>query len=83
MYFFYILYSTTLDKFYVGHTQDLEDRLKKHNTHHKGFTGKANDWTVQYQEEFPTKTEAYAREREVKAWKSRRRIEELIKEAGA
>ncbi len=74
MYFFYILYSTSIDKYYVGHTSDLVERLKKHNTNHKGFTGNMNDWKVVYSEQYSTKIEAFAREREVKAWKSRQRI---------
>ncbi|QCK13852.1 GIY-YIG nuclease family protein [Mangrovivirga cuniculi] len=74
----YILYSAKLDKYYVGHTGDkLEERLRRHNTNHKGFTGKTNDWQIVYQEKYPTKVEAYAREREIKNWKSRKKIEAL------
>ena len=39
--YFYILFSAPADKFYVGHTNEsLDERLRKHNTGHKGFTGK-------------------------------------------
>ncbi len=76
---FYILYSATLNKYYVGHTaDDLVERIRKHNSNHKGFTGGIGDWTLVYQEQFLTKSEAYARERKVKAWKSRKEIEKLI-----
>lgn len=79
--YLYILYSKTLDKYYIGHTADaLEERLRKHNSNHDGFTGKAHDWEVVYSEIFPSKEQAYAREREVKRWKSKKRIELLIKE---
>ena len=77
--FFYILHSISIGKYYIGHTFDLTDRLSKHNTHHKGFTGKVNDWELVYSEKYPTKIEAYARERQVKKWKNRNRIEQLIK----
>ncbi|GAB3235918.1 GIY-YIG nuclease family protein [Algoriphagus aestuariicola] len=77
--FFYILYSSSADRFYVGHTcEKLEERLRKHNSNHKGFTGKKNDWNLVYSEEFGSKSDAYKREREVKSWKSKKRIEELI-----
>ena len=66
MYYFYIIYSTLLDKYYLGYTSDLNERLKKHNTHHKGFTGKANDWKVVYSENFNNKNDAYKREQQVK-----------------
>jgi len=77
-YCFYILRSKTLDKFYIGHTSSLEERLRKHNSNHKGFTGKVNDWRIVYSEEYATKEEAYSRERLVKKWKSKVRIQELI-----
>ncbi|WP_343854273.1 GIY-YIG nuclease family protein [Algoriphagus jejuensis] len=77
--FFYILYSPSAGRFYVGHTcEKLEERLRKHNSNHKGFTGKKNDWNVVYFEEFGSKSDAYKRERQVKSWKSKKRIEELI-----
>ena len=77
-YYFYILYSALLDNYYVGHTSDLEVRIRKHNTHHKGYTGKVNDWKLVYSEQYADKKSAYARERQVKSWKSRTMIEKLI-----
>ena len=77
-YHFYILYSSKLDKYYVGHTVNLKERLKKHNTNHSGYTGKANDWEVVFLQAFHSKEGAYKRELEVKKWKSRKRIERLI-----
>ncbi len=45
----YILYSKILDKYYVGYTGDvLAERLRKHNSFHKGFTGTKNDWDIVY-----------------------------------
>ncbi|WP_333908729.1 hypothetical protein [Marinigracilibium pacificum] len=35
------------------------------------------DWELVYHEEFETKTDAYALEREIKGWKSRKKIEAL------
>ena len=76
---FYILYSATLNKYYVGHTaDDLTERIRKHNSNHKGFTGGIGDWILMYQEQFLIKNDALARERQVKAWKSRKEIEKLI-----
>ncbi|WP_221262187.1 GIY-YIG nuclease family protein [Mucilaginibacter sp. AK015] len=42
----YILYSILLDTYYVGSTSNLDERVKKHNTNHKGFTGKTSDWVI-------------------------------------
>lgn len=82
MNFFYILYSNTLNQYYIGHTSEgLDERLRKHLSNHSGFTGKAKDWIVIYFEEFETKSLAYKRELEVKKWKSRLRVEKLINES--
>lgn len=78
-YYFYIIFSEELDKFYYGHTNEFDNRVRKHNTNHKGFTGKANDWALVYYEIFETKSEAYARERQVKGWKNTERIKQLIR----
>ena len=40
------------------------ERLNKHNTNHKGYAGKTNDWEVIYFEKFTSKSEAYESERE-------------------
>ncbi|MFP5040899.1 GIY-YIG nuclease family protein [Parasediminibacterium sp. JCM 36343] len=75
----YILYSISADKYYVGFTgDDLAERLRKHNTNHKGFTGKHKDWVIVYKEAFGTKEEAFAKEQQIKGWKSRKMIEKLI-----
>jgi len=77
--FFYIIQSESTQKFYIGHTtESLTERLRKHNSSHKGFTGRFRDWSIVYFEGFPTKELAYAREREVKSWKSKDRIIKLI-----
>jgi putative endonuclease len=75
----YILYSPTLDKYYVGHTGDLiSERLRKHNTDHKGFTGGIGDWVLVHTELYETKELAYERERQIKGWKSKKMIKSLI-----
>jgi len=79
----YILYSIFLDKYYVGYTGDLlEERLRKHNSNHKGFTGNVGDWKIVYSQKFETKAQALHREKQIKSWKSRKMIESLISSAG-
>ena len=58
MYYLYILFSDSRDKYYVGHTNDISCRLKKHNTNHDGFTGKTGHWEIAYNEIFNTKEQA-------------------------
>ncbi|WP_347216342.1 GIY-YIG nuclease family protein [Chryseobacterium sp.] len=75
----YILYSESLDKYYIGHScEDIQERLRKHLSNHTGFTAKAKDWIIVHKESFCSKIEAYKREREIKAWKSKSKITKLI-----
>lgn len=78
MFHVYILFSAKRNRYYIGFTGNLEDRIKGHNTNHKGFTGHTGDWTIVYQEVFNKKDEAATRERTIKNWKSRKLIEKLI-----
>jgi len=81
MYYFYIIFSESKNKFYYGVSASLEERLRKHNSNHKGFTGNINDWIIVYSEEFETKGLALEREKQIKNWKSRKRVEAMIKKA--
>ncbi|HQQ96184.1 MAG TPA: GIY-YIG nuclease family protein, partial [Cyclobacteriaceae bacterium] len=75
----YILHSAAAGKYYIGHTTEpIEERLRKHNSDHDGFTGKYSDWRVVFTEKLTSKALAYAREREIKRRKSRKMIEALI-----
>jgi putative endonuclease len=75
----YILFSESLNKYYIGHTQmTVEQRLSKHLTDHSGFSAQAKDWQIVWTRIFDEKSEAYAMERKIKNWKSRKLIEKLI-----
>ena len=74
----YILFSEIKNRFYIGFTSNLEERLVRHNQKSKGFTGNVNDWKVVYIENYQTKELAHKRELQIKSWKSRIKIQELI-----
>jgi putative endonuclease len=78
-FYIYILFSSSLNRYYIGSTNDVEERLKKHLSSNKGFTSKAKDWEVKYTESFETRSEALQREMQIKKWKSRIMIEKLFK----
>ena len=76
--FVYILYSVSLDLYYIGSSANPQERLKKHLANHGGFTSKAKDWMICYSVSFLDKTEALKRERQLKSWKNREKIKQLI-----
>jgi putative endonuclease len=81
-YHVYILFSTTINQYYIGHSHDLHDRLLRHNNSGSRATKKANDWAIVYTETFDTKAAAFQREMEIKKKKSKKYIEALISSAG-
>jgi putative endonuclease len=62
-YYVYIIYSESVDRYYIGSSSDLEDRLRRHNSAHRGFTGIAQDWIIVYREAFASNSEALKREK--------------------
>ena len=47
MFYVYILYSERFDKFYIGHTDNLENRVWSHNnTDRNTFTSKYRPWEI-------------------------------------
>ncbi len=75
MYFVYIIYSSSIDKFYIGQTFDVNKRLGEH-IEHKNLG--ASDWILKYTEHYETRAEAMKRELEIKKKKRRSYLEWLI-----
>ncbi len=74
----YILQSEATQKFYIGSTGNLEDRLKRHNSGRSKYTKSGKPWRLVYCEEFESRSDAVVLENKIKSWKSRIKIEELI-----
>ena len=78
MFVVYILFSSKVDQYYVGHTQNMEDRLSRHNSGRSLSTKKGKPWNLVYTETFETRSEAMLREKAIKKMKSRTYLEQLI-----
>ena len=78
MYFMYILYSLSRDRYYIGATQDTALRLTQHNSGRTKSTSSGKPWVLVHTESFDTRSEALKRETEIKNKKSRRYIEFLL-----
>ena len=78
MWWLYIIQSKSSGRFYVGHTNDLERRVAEHNEGQTKSTRGRGPWLLVLSEPFDTKEAAFARERQIKSWKSHRSIAELI-----
>ena len=72
MYYVYILYSTSSDKYYVGQIDNLELRLKFHNElSEKSYTSKHRPWDLKRSIELKNRSEAVRIERMIKKRKSK------------
>ena len=78
----YIIYSKSIDQYYIGHTENLADRLFRHRNSGSLSTKKSKDWELKYTEQFETRSDAANREKAIKAKKSRKYIEHLIANIG-
>ncbi len=62
---------------YVGHTKDLKNRLKLHNTGKGAKFTRGRKWTLIYKEKFKSKKMSISREYYIK---KNRKFRDLIKE---
>jgi putative endonuclease len=65
-YFVYILWSDQLSKFYVGSTQNIENRLKEHNKGEGSFSSKGIPWKLIWSFELMNRSEAVRLENKIK-----------------
>ena len=78
MFYVYILYSEIADKYYIGQTEEIDQRIVIHNLRQNlGM----NDWQLKYFENHETRSEAVRRESEIKRKKRRTYLEHLISSA--
>ena len=77
MYYLYILRSENRNRYYIGISENLEKRLKKHNTGSVRSTKAYKPWQLIYKEEYSTKSDARHRELRLKNVSAAK--EELIK----
>ena len=76
----YILFSKSIDKFYIGSCKNLNKRLEEHknNKFSKGFTRRAIDWELYFSIDKLEYQQARKIEQHIKRMKSRKFIENLV-----
>ena len=75
----YILQSQSSGRYYVGVSERPEERLAEHNRGQTVSTKGRGPWVKVWQEAHADLKSASAREREIKGWKSRSKITELVR----
>ena len=67
LFYVYILYSQHLQRYYVGSTEDVDNRLMQHNSGKSKSTRFGVPWNLIYTEKFNSRSEAMAQEKKIKA----------------
>jgi putative endonuclease len=70
MFSVYILKSKISDKYYIGQSEKLHERLKWHNSPRARWTKRYQPWELIFSESFDTRSEAMKREKELKELKN-------------
>jgi putative endonuclease len=78
MYKVYILKSISKSRYYIGHAEDINSRLEKHNKGHIKSTKYGCPWKVVYLEEYESRSEANRREIEIKSYKGGIKFKKLL-----
>lgn len=78
MFTVYILQSIKIRRYYIGHTEDLADRLGRHNRKLVKSTKAYAPWEVIYTENYSSKSEAFRREMEIKKYKGGIKFKKLL-----
>lgn len=66
MFYTYILYSESADKFYIGQTSNMSERIIFHNKGYQTYTKKYIPWKLVLSIEKETRSEAIILERKLK-----------------
>jgi len=78
MYKIYIIKSLKTEKYYTGHSENLDKRLETHNLGQVRSTKSGVPWEIIYTEKYSTKSEAFKRELEIKKYKGGIKFKKLL-----
>ena len=79
MFFYvYIIYSAQKDKFYIGQTNNLKQRVERHTQGRVLSTKYGKPWKLVYNKKFETRSKAMEFEHYLKSKKSKNSITKII-----
>jgi putative endonuclease len=77
MFLVYILFSNSTSKYYTGQTDNIDDRLKRHNSGLSLSTKAGKPWKLIYKIPFSTRSEAMLFEIKTKKRGAKRYLEDI------
>ena len=82
-YYAYMIKSTSLKKHYYGHTSDLEERIKSHNSTQNKYTRGKGPWVLKGFVKCRSKSEAIRVEQKLKGMKNPSRAFNWLRKNGS
>ncbi|MFH1620537.1 MAG: GIY-YIG nuclease family protein [Patescibacteria group bacterium] len=82
MYYVYVIQSETTNRYYIGMTADLVQRLRHHNSGANKSTRGKDPRRMVYTEELPDRSSAWKRERVIKSYKGGGAFKKLLNISG-
>ncbi len=73
-YYVYILFSLKIQKFYIGQTNGIDQRIKRHNSGLENYTSKGIPWQLVFYTCCDSRAESMKLERKIKNFRSQERI---------
>ena len=71
MHYLYLIESEKYDRYYIGQTNDLKDRVQRHNENRCKYTKGKGPWELIGYKKFISRSEAVKEERRLKKAKNR------------
>ncbi|MBK6948959.1 MAG: GIY-YIG nuclease family protein [Haliscomenobacter sp.] len=81
MFYIYIIKSQQTGQFYIGQTNNLTDRILRHQSNRNRWTKGKGPWELLFSQSFATRKEAMAMEK-LKSWKNPEFLIRWIEEQG-
>ena len=79
-YYVYIIRSLKTDQFYIGQTNDLDNRVQRHNAGYEKATKNRGPWVLFAYLKTGSRAQALRTEKKIKNFKSRKRTMAFAKE---
>jgi len=77
MYTVYIIYSLSKSKYYIGQTNNIDDRIKRHNNKQSLSTKNGVPWKLIYTKKLQTRSEAVLLETKIKKRGAKRYLQDI------
>lgn len=82
MHHVYVIQSETTGRYYIGMTENIDQRLRHHNSGANRSTRNRGPWKLVHAETQPDKISAWQREKQIKSYKGGEAFKRLIHNHG-